>query len=209
MRVTKYLQSCLLVESESGTVLFDPGTMSEEVLIVDDLPKVDAVCITHMHGDHCSPRLIAALRGRFGGMPVCGPGDVVEMLGSQGIDARSEPPIAVSIFDSPHESVEPLAPTPQQFGYHFDGRLSHPGDSHHISETKDILALPVTAPWGSTVNAIKLALELHPRYVLPIHDWHWSDIARERMYDNLLTIFQSSGITFVPLKTGVPVTIGS
>jgi hypothetical protein len=62
----------------------------------------------------------------------------------------------------------------------------------------------VQAPWGSTVNAVKLALELKPRYVIPIHDWHWNEQAREGMYKNLENIFKQNEITFIKAVNGEP-----
>ena len=58
-----------------------------------------------------------------------------------------------------------------------------------------------------SVAAINLALELKPKHVVPIHDWHWSDAAREQMYDRLEQILGEQGITFHKLQTGQPVNI--
>ena len=116
-------------------------------------------------------------------------------------------PEGIIFFDDPHEAVEPLFITPDQIGVHYLAMLTHPGDSHSFSETKAILALPVTAPWGATTTAVKLALELKPQYVLPIHDWHWRPEARDQMYSALEQAFAQHGITFVKLVTGEPVTL--
>ena len=110
----------------------------------------------------------------------------------------------MAFFDSPHESVEPLFRSPEQIGIHYLDKLSDPGDSHSFKETKAILALPVTAPWGSTIKALNLALELKPKHVLPIHDWHWRDEAREQTYDRFERILGEQGITFHKLQTGQP-----
>lgn len=113
----------------------------------------------------------------------------------------------IVFFDSPHESVAPLFAQPEQVGVHYLDALTHPGDSHSFKESKQILALPVTAPWGSTIRAVNLALELKPQYVLPIHDWHWSEAARKQMYQGLEQAFEKHDITFISLDTGVPVVI--
>ncbi len=68
-----------------------------------------------------------------------------------------------------------------------------------------MLALPLTAPWGSANRAINLALELKPQHVLPIHDWHWNDQARASTYDLFERILGEQGITFHKLETGQPV----
>jgi hypothetical protein len=113
----------------------------------------------------------------------------------------------IKFFESPHESVEPMFPRPEEIGVHYLDLLSDPGDSHSFRETKQILALPVTAPWGATTKAVNLALELKPKYVLPIHDWHYRDEARTSTYDRLETVFAEHDITFCKLETGTPVVI--
>jgi hypothetical protein len=67
--------------------------------------------------------------------------------------------------------------------------------------------MPMTAPWGAMIRAINLVSELKPRYVLPIHDWHWRDEARLSMYNNLEKLFKEQGITFLNLETAKPVVL--
>lgn len=207
MKITKYVHSCLVVETPDRTAIFDPGVMSEQALEIDRLERLDDIFITHEHSDHFSHDLVRRLVQKFPGARITGPPDVVVQLAQESIRASDQPPAGVSFFDSPHEDVEPVFPHPQEIGIHYLDVLSHPGDSHSFSETKQILALPVTAPWGSTIKAINLALDLKPRHILPIHDWHWSDAARQQMYDTMDDLFGQRGITFHRLATGQPVAI--
>ena len=208
MKVTKFVHSCLLVEMPAPvnrTTLFDPGVMSEDALDIDKLQYLDDIIITHEHSDHFSLELVKRLVEKFPDVRITAPKSVVTILAREGIDATSEPSEGIVFFDSPHEAVEPMFPRPEQIGVHYLDLLSHPGDSHSFHETKKVLALPVTAPWGSTVKAVQLALELKPEYVLPIHDWHWRDEARESTYTNLAKILEEHDIEFVRLETGKPV----
>lgn len=207
MKVTKFVHSCLLVETPDRAVIFDPGVMSESALDPSQLQRLDDIFITHSHADHVSVGLLRRLLQAFPAVRITAPRSVVDLLAAEAIKATPKPPAGVAFFDSPHEDGGPLFETPEQQGYHYLEALSHPGDSHHFRETKAILALPVTAPWGSHVNAVKLALELQPRHVLPIHDWHWNDAARDSAYDAMARIFGGQGITFYQLPTGQPVTI--
>lgn len=209
MKITKLVHSCLLVEMPDRTALFDPGNMSE--VDVDSLQWLDDIFITHKHADHMDVALIKQLREKFPDVRITAPADATEDLRQAGVsDVQTEPPEGVSFFDAPHEAIRPYmdADPPQELGYHYLGKLSHPGDSHSFSETMPILALPMQAPWGSTVDAVKLALELKPRYIVPIHDWHWSDAARTSAYDKLEKLFAENGITFLKLETGKPVVVG-
>lgn len=210
MKITKFEHSCLLVEMPAPvnrTALFDPGVMSEALLDVDGLEFLDDIIISHSHVDHLSVKLISQLTAKFPAVRITAPAEVVDLLEKEDITAISEQTDGIAFFNSPHESGAPLFLQPEQIGVHYLDSLTHPGDSHSFKESKNILALPVTAPWGSTVRAVNLALELKPQYVLPVHDWHWSEAARQQMYERLERIFEKNGITFIHLKPGIPVVI--
>jgi L-ascorbate metabolism protein UlaG (beta-lactamase superfamily) len=204
MKVTKFVHSCLLVETADRTALFDPGVMSKPAFDFDNLEKLDDIFITHGHPDHLDADFIKQLIDKFPTVRITGPNQVVEMLAKEGIKATTTPPAGVEFFEAPHEPVEPLFWQPENTGFHYLDKLSNPGDSHSFKETKAILALPVTAPWGAAIKAVNLALELKPQYVLPIHDWHWSDEARQGMYDGIEGVLSKQGITFCKLQTGRP-----
>lgn len=208
MKITKLGHACLLVEMPAPvnrTALFDPGSMS--TVDVDSLQFLDDIFITHEHGDHKDIPLIKRLVAKFPEVRITSTDEVVKQLAEEGIKAGTTPPEGVVFFDSPHEGVTPLFNPPEEIGFHYLGKLSHPGDSHSFKETKTILALPVQAPWGSTATAVNLALQLKPQHVLPIHDWHWRDEAREQMYNRFEQVFADNGITFHKLKNGEPIVI--
>jgi L-ascorbate metabolism protein UlaG (beta-lactamase superfamily) len=207
MKVTKFVHACLLVETPERVALFDPGTMSAAALDVDKVSRLDDIFITHIHQDHFDTDLIQKLVTKFPDVLITSTPEVVAKLKDLGITASDQAPEGVTFFDSPHESVKPLFAAPQEIGIHYLDVLSDPGDSHSFHESKAILALPVAAPWGSTIKALNLALELKPKHVLPIHDWHWSDTAREQMYDMFEGQLKERGITFHKLQTGIPVDI--
>jgi L-ascorbate metabolism protein UlaG (beta-lactamase superfamily) len=108
----------------------------------------------------------------------------------------------IDLFDCKHEPNEPLGRTPVNIGVHYLGRLTNGGDSHHFATSKDILALPITAPWGTLTRAVALAAELEPKFVLPVHDWHWNVAARQQTYDRCEVFFAGIGIKFIKLVDG-------
>ncbi|MDB5185372.1 MAG: hypothetical protein JWN38_1180 [Candidatus Saccharibacteria bacterium] len=210
MKITKFKHSCLLVEMPepvNRTALFDPGMMSESVLDIEALEFLDDIIITHSHGDHFSLELVKKLVAKFPQVRITAPDDVIAALSNENITATDEETDGIVFFDSPHEDVSPLYPQPEEIGVHYLDSLTHPGDSHSFSETKTILALPVTGPWGSVIKAVQLALTLKPAYIIPIHDWHWSEEARQSTYNELERTFQAQGITFLKPETGEPLVI--
>ena len=211
MKITKFQHSCLLVEMPepvNRTVLFDPGAMSESSLNIDKLVYLDDIIITHVHADHYSPSFISALIAQFPQVRITAPREVVIKLQESDVtQASSDESEGIVFFDSPHANVEPLFPLPEQMGVHYLDALTNPGDSHTFSESKDILALPIAGPWASLVDAAKLAIELKPKYVLPIHDWHLNDAARQQLYELLARVLGENNIEFIPLQTGQPIII--
>lgn len=207
MKITKLGHSCLLVEMPepvNRTVLFDPGAFS--TVDVDSLEFLDDIIITHGHFDHFNLDLIKQLSAKFPDVHITAPDEVVEKLNVESVAATSAASEGITFFDSPHEAIRPLYDfdPPQEIGVHYLDKLSHPGDSHSFRETKTILALPVQAPWGHTVEAMKLALELKPKFVIPIHDWHWRDEAREALYNDMEKDFAAAGVTFIKAVNGEP-----
>lgn len=54
MKLTKFAQSCVLVETKGKRILIDPGAIQFEDSLLDEFWKdIDILLITHKHGDHC------------------------------------------------------------------------------------------------------------------------------------------------------------
>ena len=203
MRVTKYVHSCLLVERDDKAVLIDPGSFSWPSIDLDTLPKLDAVLITHIHPDHFNVEAIRQLRARQPELPIVSNSEVLSALKEAEI-ATSKVNFDWLEVDSAKHPVLPWVIHPcKNTMFNLFGLLTHPGDSHEFSRTKPVLALPITAPWGSMLDAVKLAIKLKPRLVLPIHDWHLNEESRQWHYAGASKAFTENGIEFVALETGV------
>ena len=61
MRITKFPQSCLLVETKGRKILVDPGNLKYRDEYFDIWNSVDIVLITHKHPDHCYTDVIQKL----------------------------------------------------------------------------------------------------------------------------------------------------
>ncbi len=196
----------MLVEAQeqgkTRVALFDPGGWSE--VLLDQIEWLDDVFISHIHGDHCDPTKLRLIVEKFPDVRITAPSEVVTLLRQQGFRwAADVMPAGAVAFASPHEEVRPFgATTPQEIGFHFLNSYSHPGDSHSFQETMPVLALPIVAPWGSTRRAAEVALQVRPRYVLPVHDWFLSAEARRWMYDTLANILVTEEITLLQPKLG-------
>jgi L-ascorbate metabolism protein UlaG (beta-lactamase superfamily) len=210
MKITKYVHSCLLVEATERVGIIDPGQFSWESGLFDvaSLERLDDIIITHEHFDHMYLPFIQALVAKFPNAQVTITHAAAAKLTEAGFaNIQTKSSEGIELFATNHEPIAPLGSAPENVGVHYLGSLTHPGDSHHFTETKDILALPVTAPWGTLARAAELALELKPKYIIPIHDWHWNDAARNQAYDRLQKFFQEHGIEFIMVKDGASIEI--
>lgn len=209
VKITKYGHSCVLVEAEERgkprVALFDPGGWSE--LDLDTIGWIDDVFVSHIHGDHCDPAKLQQIAAKFPDVRITAPTEVVKPLREQGLHQAADiMPAGAAAFASPHEEVRPFgAVVPEEIGIHFLGVYTHPGDSHSFAATMPVLALPVVAPWGSTRRAVELALELKPKYVLPVHDWFLSPEAREWIYDATAQVLGAQDITLLRPQQGVAI----
>ena len=61
MKITKYPQSCLLIETKDKKILVDPGNLKYKEEYLDIWNKVDIILITHKHPDHCNTEVIEKL----------------------------------------------------------------------------------------------------------------------------------------------------
>ena len=208
MKITKYFHSCLFIEEQDTTILIDPGqyTYEAKVFPLATIENLDAIFITHEHFDHCSIPFLKELVAKFPTVQLVTNEDLVTKLQAEGLQATAELPDYATAEIIPHEDIV-IAVPPENVQFTFFNKLTHPGDSHHIRNTATILALPIQAPWGSFVDALKLAEALSPKYIIPIHDWHWKDEVRKTMSQRAAEYLAQSDITMKILGTGEMVEI--
>lgn len=203
MRITKLGHSCVLVETDDRVGLFDPGVWSDRSLI-ESVKDVDRIIYTHEHADHFDVDILRDLTIKFPNAHVICNQAIRQKIETAGIDVtiREESNCTVK-FESPHEALPiPGAVAPTENGYHFKEIFTHPGDSQSFKETKKVLAMPFIGPWGKTGDSIETVLKLKPEYVLPIHDWHYTEEARQWLQGVLTSVLQPAGITVLPNRNG-------
>lgn len=210
MKLTKFIHSCVLLEEDGKTILFDPGMFSwqDGKFDVTVLPSLDSIVVTHKHPDHCFEPFVKALNTHSPQAQWFAPGDIHEDLKSWGVDNvtdQSSSDLQIVVGD--HTHVEPFGIQVQNLQATWANKVLHPGDSHDIIETPPVLFLPVQAPWGTTVHAMELALQLKPQYVLPIHDWMWNEAWRQNCYDRFEQVLGEADIKFLHPTDGKAIEI--
>ncbi len=208
MNITKFGHSCVLAETPDRIALFDPGAWSDRDAILH-IEHIDRIIYPHEHGDHIDAEILKELVEKHPDVHVVCHDDIEKIIRENGLDmtVRGETQCTVP-FNSSHEKLPvPGVNAPSQRGYHFKEFFTHPGDSQSFSETKFVLAMPFIGPWGKTGDSIDKVLELKPKYVLPIHDWHYTDEAKTWLQGMLKNVLEPQGIIVLDNENGKKIEI--
>lgn len=171
MKVTRFTQSCLLVEEGGTKILIDPS--GDEVDNLDKFGKLHAVFYTHEHGDHFDPQLAqkflelrtaiyanASTAKQINGQPNVVKDGQNLVLGE----------IQVKVIELPHCLMPDGSAGPQNTGYLINEKLFHPGDGKELESLQvDNLAWPITGPDISPLDAFKFAGQVSAKVLIPVH----------------------------------------
>jgi len=211
MKLTKFVHSCVLVEDQgNGNILFDPGAFSWVSGLIDlaKFPKLDFIIVSHKHPDHFNEDFALQIIQTFPDASWIVPSDLVDEVKKLGVkNVSNMSSEKIELFEVEHAKVSPFGQPVKNIITNSFGKITHPGDTHQIIESKDMLFMPFQAPWGTTINAIELVLKLKPNFVLPIHDWMWNDQWRNTCYDRFQAIFDQEGIRFLRPTNGQSIEI--
>jgi len=59
MKITRFAQSCFLIETKGKRILVDPGVIQyKESYLSERWGNIDVLLVTHKHGDHCNVEAI-------------------------------------------------------------------------------------------------------------------------------------------------------
>jgi len=206
--IRRLTDSCLIVTTDTGASLIDPGfhTFDADGIDLDAIGDIQRVLVTHEHGDHVSVEFVRWLIDRGEDVTVYANQSVADLLAKQDIAVVTDTPDGVGIEDVLHE-ITPMGTAPPNRSFTVDGVFTHPGDSYQPTVTAPVLALPLLIPWGSTFESMEFARRLAPRQAIPIHDFYLSAGGREWITGMARTVLARSDIELVPLDWGAGYTV--
>ena len=201
--IRRLADSCLLVTTDEGTTLLDPGFFSFDSgeIDLDSIGDVQRVLITHEHPDHVKPEFVRWLVDRGTDVAVHANQSVADLLGPHDVEALIDDPPGVTSEDVIH-GMTPMGAAPPNRSYTIDGVLTHPGDSYQPTVTAPVLALPLLVTWGSTTASVEFARRLAPQQVVPVHDFYLSAGGRQWTTRLVKSALEREGIELVPLDWG-------
>lgn len=181
MNITKYPQSCLLLEKDNKRILIDPGSYVTAKYSADELPELEAIFLTHRHGDHVDPDFIKSILVKKN-IPVYANQDTADLFGnliSQVIGPAQTIDIAdfsVQVYDMPHCPMVDGSSGPPNNGYVFDGMFLHAGDSVSVQGLQvENAAVAIAGPDLSLRDAHNLIQNISAKRVIPMHYSIFSD----------------------------------
>ena len=209
MKISKHTHSCLLVEDNGKVALVDPGeyTAQAGTLDVSKMEKLDYIVITHEHQDHMYIPLIKEVMEKFPNAQIMSNSSVKTKLGEVGLSVITESNRDIILEETAHEEVFDVPSMVANVLVRIFGKLTHPGDSLQLNSTTDVLAIPLQGPWGHVTQAMEKVIQLKPKIVVPIHDWHWREEARSNILQRIPRYLEQHGIQFYSLEDGEVVEI--
>lgn len=180
MKITKYPQSCVMVETNNKKILIDAGGLKYQEKFFKDWKKSDIILITHKHTDHIKADTLKELN-----IPIYSTQEVQEEFPELNINIVKENDIItfdnlkIEVVKAVHGYNPNLKDGKEVFenvGYIIDdgkNRFYSTSDTICFNNDykADIVALPVTAH-GLTMSSYEAALfarELGAKLVLPVH----------------------------------------
>lgn len=182
MKITKYPQSCLLVETKGKKILIDPGTLKYKEEYFNVWNNVDIILITHKHPDHCNTEILEKISNNI---KIYSTQEVQDANKTLNINIIKEndiielDSIKVEVVHALH-GYQPLLKGAKEInknvGYIIDdgeNRLYTTSDTICFKNDykADILCIPVTG-YGLTMSAFEAALyskEVGATLTIPIH----------------------------------------
>ncbi|RMF56229.1 MBL fold metallo-hydrolase [Candidatus Woesearchaeota archaeon] len=187
MRITKYAQSCFLLETDKLRMLIDPGNLCySESFSPEDFGKIDVLLLTHTHDDHCFPKAVKEINENNPEMRILCNDEVAAKLKEEASiknatilkagDKKEFGRISIEAVKSEHGKHPTADKVPKVLGFLInDGSniIYHPGDTRYFEgmPKADIALLPICGDFVvmNPEDVYKYWLEAKPKLIIPMH----------------------------------------
>ncbi len=182
MKITKYQQSCILIETENKKILIDPGDMVDEE-IIRQFKEIDFILYTHTHNDHCFVEYHQILSNNNNAL-VIGNHEIAEKLSESKVeiwneeDSKKFENIKIEMTKAVHGFYFAMGskPLPKPNGFIIRDQKT---SIYHCSDTiafyhnyqADVILVPICGH-GIVMEpeiAIDFSLNMNAKLTIPIH----------------------------------------
>lgn len=212
MKITKYEHSFILLEQNGQQLILDPGTFTSAL---PKLHNVVGIIVTHEHSDHLSTEHLRTIAAAYPNTPLYAPQDVLSQLedvDTTKVTAEAGATVTLGAFTikftgGNHAPIYKTSPC-ENVGVLVNSSFYTPGDSlDKPGAPVGILALPVSAPWLKTSEAMDYISETQPKTVMPVHDMLLSEIGKTVTYRWLKQATDDVGADWRVIQSGQSIDI--
>ena len=175
-----YASAGFLLRTSNYAIAIDPSSLLIDD--IDSLDRLDAIFITHDHGDHFDPETTIAMQTKTGSFIIADPTSALMLIDKIPKDKlvqikpneqKTISGITVDAFAAEHSTKTPLI-----YVIEFDGfRIFHGSDSGFVDDLKNIeprvhVAIVPTgspSPTASPQDAFEMTKAANPYVVIPMH----------------------------------------
>ena len=175
-----YASAGFLIKTSNHVIAIDPSSLLLDD--IDSLDKLDAIFITHDHGDHFDPDTTIAMQNKTGSFVIADPTSMLMLRGQipedkliqiESNEQMTISEITVDAFAAVHPTKTPLV-----YIIEFDGfRIFHGSDSGFVEDLKNIESRVHVAlvpagdpsPTASPQVALEMTKATNPYIVIPMH----------------------------------------
>lgn len=183
MKITKFPQSCLLIETKGKKILVDPGNLKYKEEYFEIWNNVDIILITHKHPDHCNTEVLEKINKSI---KIYSSNEVKNTYPTLDINIVKEKDvinvdnnITIEVVHAEHGYIPPMktgTKVIENIGYIIDNketRIYITSDTICFqNEYKcDILCVPIS-DYGVVMGAFEASLfakETNAKLVIPLH----------------------------------------
>ena len=184
MKITKFNQSCLLVETNNKRFLIDPGNIGYTDSLLNEWRDIDYILITHRHGDHCNVEAINTIVKRdnakiYTTKEVADNTDLIAPIIIKEGDIIELGDVKVEVTKAIHGFFTKMKKSGgeifENVGYILDDGYKRLYTINFNNDYKcDILCMPFNGN-GLTlgiIDGVMFAQDINPELLLPIHMEH-------------------------------------
>jgi L-ascorbate metabolism protein UlaG (beta-lactamase superfamily) len=172
MKVTRYFQSCLLIEEGKARILIDPS--GQEKGRMGEFGRLDAVFYTHEHMDHFDAEMAQTFVEQ-GVAPVYANASTAKQIKASKTQVKDGQKfeiagLKIKAIELPHCLMVDGSQSVQNTGYLVNEKIFHPGDGKELEGLEvDTLAVPLSGPDISLKDAYFFTKQVGAKQVIPIH----------------------------------------